>query len=60
MLEFIQMFFALWSGFLTKLDGVEVYLGFAGLYFDVSLLSILAAFLVFSILIGVFWKGARA
>ena len=60
MLQFIEMFFALWAGFLTKLDAVIIDLSFAGYYFDVSLLSVLTAFLVFAILIGVFWKGAKA
>lgn len=60
MQQFIIMFVNLWRAILDKLSSTVFTFSLYGKNVNISLTMILFTGLVFSIIIGVFWKGARA
>lgn len=60
MTTFFVLISSLWARILALFDAVVFELRIYGQTINISLLAIILAFLVFSILINVFWKGARA
>lgn len=60
MTTFFVLIASLWSRILALFEAVVFQVRIYDKTVNISLLSIILAFLVFSILINVFWKGARA
>lgn len=55
MAEFISFFISMWQGLIGSLDSVR----FDVFGIEASLFQILIGFILLSIVMGVFWKGAR-
>ena len=60
MQQFVLLIRDFWADIFHQLRRIQFPFKVAGMNLSVSLFELLLAFLVFSIVIGVFWKGAKA